>query len=171
MPKPRSATLTPLQTRHAKRMRDQLDEIETTIVNTHNKKPRGYDKQPRRRTREDRYEYHAPDITGGRIHRDRKPSKVRRGRKGTINDRFRASNVARSRLTVSDRDAEIIVAYVLLLTNEHSSRLWPLLESSTRGNPRPPCKYAMINTTMRVMSVGQQMCVTLPRKYRLLPAL
>lgn len=113
MLKPRNATLTPLQTQHTKRMRGQLDEFPRPLVNMQSKIPRGYDKQPRRRTRENRYEYQSTDMTGGRAHQGRKPSKVRRSRKATINDRFRASNVARNRLTVSDRNARCIVAYVL----------------------------------------------------------
>lgn len=61
-----------------------------------------YERQPRHKTREDRYEYKPNVSTIGSRSRPLKPKvKRNRARRHTMNDEFHAINVTESRLTVS----------------------------------------------------------------------
>jgi hypothetical protein len=61
----------------------------------------GYERKPRNKTKEDRYEYKG---STSRIQRKQSPTKAKKSskqvRRHTINDNFHASNVPRDRLTV-----------------------------------------------------------------------
>lgn len=59
-----------------------------------------YERRPRHKTREDRYDYKPSGSTSKPQSRQEKTKRLRRGRKQTMNDGFHASNVARERLTV-----------------------------------------------------------------------
>ncbi|KAJ5377369.1 uncharacterized protein N7496_004778 [Penicillium cataractarum] len=61
-----------------------------------------YSKRPRRKTREDKYEYKRPGSPKKRVARSHKDKvkRTRTSRKHTISDAFHASNVARERLTL-----------------------------------------------------------------------
>lgn len=63
-----------------------------------------YGRKPRRKTRDDKYEYKRPNSPKERRPRSHKNKgkRTRTSRKHTMNDAFHASNVARERLTVSD---------------------------------------------------------------------
>lgn len=56
----------------------------------------GYERKPRHKTKEDRYEYKAPKKKDNK----NKKRKSRPKRKHTINESFHAANVAQDRLTV-----------------------------------------------------------------------
>lgn len=60
-----------------------------------------YERRPRYKTREDRYDYKPNGPHSKEQSRKGKAKRLRRGRKETMNDGFHASNVARERLTVS----------------------------------------------------------------------
>ena len=85
-----------------KRTRDSLNENQKDVLEQHSSKrtQNEYERRPRRKTREDRYEYKP---SGSRekpkLPMDKK-RRARPGRKQTMNDGFHASNVARERLTV-----------------------------------------------------------------------
>ncbi|KAJ6114614.1 hypothetical protein N7486_000392 [Penicillium sp. IBT 16267x] len=59
-----------------------------------------FDRKPRHKTREDRYEYKGAGTGKEQSASHKDKSKRRRSRKHTINDEFRAPNVARERLTL-----------------------------------------------------------------------
>lgn len=66
------------------------------------KKPRNeFERRPRHKTREDRYDYKPNGSRGKSQSRRGKTKKLRRSRKESMNDGFHASNVPRERLTVS----------------------------------------------------------------------
>lgn len=59
-----------------------------------------FERKPRARTRENRYEYKGKDVERKSGSGDRAKKRVRRSRKHTLNDEFHAPNVTRERLTV-----------------------------------------------------------------------
>ncbi|KAJ5929970.1 hypothetical protein N7466_005463 [Penicillium verhagenii] len=61
---------------------------------------RGFDRMPRHRIREDRYEYKGADNSKTQSASQNGKTKRRRSRKHTMNDVFHAANVARERLTL-----------------------------------------------------------------------
>lgn len=87
-----------------KRAREPLDKGQDSpgSRHAHKRKTQDYDRRPRHKPREHRYDYQGTGKPVERAHGNTKPKLRGRSRKQTINDRFHAPNVARSsRLTVS----------------------------------------------------------------------
>lgn len=96
-------THTSLQQGQAKGLSDELCGELDHLGRADKKGIKGYGRNPRRKTREKRYEYHKNGPASGRIHGTKKVQRMktsRRSRRQTMNEGFRASNVARARLTV-----------------------------------------------------------------------
>jgi FtsZ-interacting cell division protein ZipA len=86
-----------------KRIRDPPTRKEQPSDETRAEKPViDYQRKPRHRTREDRYEYKIAGSTRKHASEapEQKTKRQRRSRKQAMNDGFHASNVARNRLTV-----------------------------------------------------------------------
>lgn len=85
-----------------KRTRDSLNENQKDVLEQHSSKRtrNEYERRPRRKTREDRYDYKPSGSRDKPKPRKDKNRRARHGRKQTMNDGFHASNVARERLTV-----------------------------------------------------------------------
>lgn len=81
------------------------------------RKERSYERRPRRRTKEDRYEYR---LSAPRMERERRPNESRvskQNRKHTINANFHAPNVPAGRLTV----CTLLDRFKMLLTDYSST--------------------------------------------------
>lgn len=77
-----------------------LDRNKVTEINLEGiskREDHGYERKPRHKTKEDRYEYKAPKK---KDKKNKKKRKSRPKRKHTINESFYAANVAQGRLTV-----------------------------------------------------------------------
>ncbi|CAI7677881.1 unnamed protein product [Penicillium pancosmium] len=95
--------LTPQRPRLNKRYRDESDRGPDLPQQSGQKKIHSYDRNPRRKTQEDRYKYQATGMSAGQLHGMKKPKRtktLRRTRKQTMNAGFHAPNVARDRLTL-----------------------------------------------------------------------
>ncbi|KAJ5768495.1 hypothetical protein N7533_001078 [Penicillium manginii] len=101
-----TTTFAPQQPRLNKRHRDELDAglDRPEQSDGPRKKIHSYDRNPRRKPREDRYEYQTTCVATGQVHGGRKPKRTkkskRRARNQTTNVGFHAPNVARDRLTL-----------------------------------------------------------------------
>ncbi|KAJ5965467.1 hypothetical protein N7481_012181 [Penicillium waksmanii] len=98
-----STAPTPQRPRLNKRRRDEPDGGSGPPHRSDKKKIHSYDRNPRRKTREDRYKYQTTGMISGQVHGERNPKRtktLRRTRKQTTNAGFHAPNVARDRLTL-----------------------------------------------------------------------
>ncbi|EAW09451.1 uncharacterized protein ACLA_036550 [Aspergillus clavatus NRRL 1] len=96
----------------------------------------GYERQPRYKTKEDRYEYKGSN--GGNMCKKSSVKKIRsskKARKHTINGNFHAPNVSRDRLTVSDNFELNTKAHADSTPSYVDAWTW---DFSTEGKPRHP---------------------------------
>jgi len=102
-----------------------------------------YERKPRNRTRKDRYEYKTAGSSNQiSSNADKQKTKRRlRSRKQTMNEGFRASNVARNRLTVCIS----LVVFPLFSEPFLSSPILQTWESSTGARHRPLSYFAMVS--------------------------
>jgi hypothetical protein len=98
------------------------------VAGTKRKRGHAYERRPRHRTKDGRYEYKGKTSYAAdrKVSEGEKKKTTKRKRKHTMNDDFHASNVARNRLTVSNKGA-----------NQSSENMLIILIASIQHGPRP----------------------------------